>query len=67
MKVWPRNDDLRKLLRHPVAGGFRESGSANWPDDTFTYRLLQDGDLTKQPPTGERRKPDTAKPAVKGE
>ena len=51
MKVWPKTEELRKLLRHPTAGGFRTpDGHEDWPDDSFTYRLVRDGDLlTEQP------------------
>ena len=46
MKVWPKDDSVRKTLAHPTAGPFRAEGPADWPDDTFTYRRIQDGDLT---------------------
>jgi hypothetical protein len=46
VKVTPKNDTLRKLLRHPRAGGFRAEGSAEWPDDRFTQRRVKDGDVT---------------------
>ena len=46
LKVTPKNDTLRKLLKHPRAGGFRKEGPAEWPDDSFTKRRLRDGDIT---------------------
>jgi len=49
MKVWPRDDNMRKFLFHPVTkirfpkeGG----GPAEWPDDQFTRRRIRDGDVT---------------------
>jgi hypothetical protein len=37
--------DMRKLLRHPTAGGFRAEGDIEWPNDTFTFRRLKDGSI----------------------
>lgn len=47
MKVMPKNDDMRKLLKHPSGGGiaFRETGPIDWPDDSFTHRRIMDGDV----------------------
>jgi hypothetical protein len=51
MNVWPKNDVLRRILKHPIAGGFiPPDGPGDWPDDSFTHRLVRDGDLlTKEP------------------
>ena len=65
MKVWPKNDVLRKLLKHPLAGGFRDEGEADWPDDTFTFRLVRDGDLlTEVPAASSHSKLATPKEAT---
>jgi hypothetical protein len=56
MKVVPKNDSIRNLIKHPVAGAFRTEGSSDWPDDTFTARRIADGDITVEeepPPEGE--------------
>jgi hypothetical protein len=45
LRVEPANDTMRRLLKHPHGGGFRSSGSIEWPDDTFTRRRLRDGDI----------------------
>jgi hypothetical protein len=45
VRVEPANADMRRLLKHPRAGGFRSEGSMEWPDDTFTGRRLRDGDI----------------------
>lgn len=47
VKVLPKNDEMRKLLKHPSGNiAFRESGSIDWPDDSFTARRVADGDVT---------------------
>jgi hypothetical protein len=47
VRVNPRDEHLRKLLRHPLRGrGFPSTGSVEWPLDTFTRRRLRDGDVT---------------------
>jgi hypothetical protein len=49
-------DDMRRLLKHPSAGGFRSSGDIEWPNDTFTKRRLREGSikLAEQKQEGER-------------
>ena len=47
IRVEPANDDMRRVLAHPRAGHFRSEGSMEWPDDTFTYRRLRDGDIKR--------------------
>ena len=47
VKVMPKNDAMRKMLKHPLGNiAFREEGPMEWPDDAFTSRRLQDGDVT---------------------
>jgi hypothetical protein len=46
MKVRAKNDVIKKQEKHPIGGGFRDDGTAEWPDDTYTFRRLQDGDIT---------------------
>ncbi len=49
MKVWPKNEEMRKMLKHPDGNiPFREEGPAEWPDDSFTYRRIMDGDVTTE-------------------
>jgi hypothetical protein len=45
VRVEPTHDDYRKFLKHPKAGGFPESGSAEWPKDRFTHRRIADGSV----------------------
>ena len=59
MKVWAANEDMQKLLKHPISKvGFRDMNSpANWPDDAFTRRRIRDGDVTlEQPKKKEKEK-----------
>jgi hypothetical protein len=47
VRVSPRDESIRKLLRHPLRGrGFPSTGSVEWPLDTFTRRRIRDGDVT---------------------
>lgn len=46
VKVVPKDDNIRKLLKHPTAGMMRAEGSSDWPDDSFTARRVADGDVT---------------------
>jgi hypothetical protein len=47
VRVKPRDESIRKLLRHPLRGrGFPSTGSVEWPLDTFTRRRIRDGDVT---------------------
>jgi hypothetical protein len=48
MKVWLCNEALRGVLRHPGAGPFPTEGPADWPDDSFTYRRIKDGDVSTE-------------------
>ena len=57
MKVLPKDDAMRKLIKHPTAGGFHEEGPAEWPDDQFTTRRLRDGDVTLAEPKAEHKEP----------
>lgn len=48
IRVNPRDDEIRKVLSHPSVGGFRETGSIEWPLDNFTKRRLRDGSVTRE-------------------
>lgn len=51
MKVWPKNDDVRRLITHPHGNiAFRAEGPSDWPDDSFTHRRIADGDVTTEDP-----------------
>jgi len=50
MKVWPRSEGIRRVLRHANGVGFQDEGPADWPDDPFTRRTMLDGDVTAEDP-----------------
>jgi len=55
IKVVPKNDIIRKQIKHPTAGPFRAVGSMDWPNDSFTARRIKDGDVTvvEEPPADQ--------------
>lgn len=53
VRVSPTSGEIRKVLKHPSVGPFREEGSMEWPYDTFTKRRLQEGSIRLE----EERKP----------
>lgn len=66
MKVWPKNDDIRKVLKHPQGNiSFREEGPVDWPDDSFTHRRIMDGDVTAEEPKPESETTTRAVPVKK--
>ena len=46
--VVPSNDKMRRLIKHPQAGGFRAEGGAEWPNDRFTKRRLAEGVIKRE-------------------
>lgn len=60
IRVEPKNEDLRRVMFHPVGKiKFRSTGSVEWPDDQFTRRRIRDGDVIVVESNGqsEQRKP----------
>jgi hypothetical protein len=55
-------DDMRKLLKHPKAGGFRADGDIEWPDDTFTNRRLREGSIKLSELVQSSEEPQKAEP-----
>jgi hypothetical protein len=47
VRVNPRDDEMRKILKHPAYGGFLSEGSVEWPLDQFTKRRLSDGSIVR--------------------
>ena len=65
-QVWPANDVMRKILKHPSNNvGFREDGPSEWPDDSFTHRRLEDGDVVLNDPTPKPEPVSVDEPIVK--
>jgi hypothetical protein len=60
VKVTPKNDTIRKLIKHPTAGPFRTEGSSDWPDDSFTARRIADGDVTVEEAAADKHQKEKA-------
>jgi hypothetical protein len=43
VRVEPTSDAYRQAIRHPNSGGFRPTGSVEWPNDRFTQRRVAEG------------------------
>ena len=64
VKVLPKNEEMRKLLKHPQGQiAFKDTGSIEWPDDSFTARRVADGDVTIEEEKKSEDKPAPAAPA----
>jgi hypothetical protein len=63
MKVRAKNDEIKNVLYHPTGGRFRDDGTAEWPDDTYTYRRIEDGDVIVDEATPEAAKKSKTKEA----
>lgn len=50
VRVVPKDDVIRSIMSHPSGMSFPETGSVEWPDDTFTRRRIADGDVTIEQP-----------------
>jgi hypothetical protein len=50
--VYPRDDGVRRFLKHPATGrGFSNYPDATpWPDDQFTKRRIMEGSVLTSPP-----------------
>jgi hypothetical protein len=50
--VWPRDEQVRRFIRHhPTGRRFENYPSATpWPNDQFTKRRLVDGSILTEPP-----------------
>jgi hypothetical protein len=66
VRVMPKNDDIRGLLKHPSGARFRSEGSAVWPDDIYTFRRIQDGDIFVWMPKEEEASPPAPQPVGRG-
>ena len=64
MQVWPKNDAMRKLLVHANGTRFRSEGPAEWPNDSFTARRLNDGDVLLKEPAGDKPASVQTKPNI---
>lgn len=64
MKVWPRTDEIRKVLYHPTGAHFPAEGPVDWPEDSYTARRIADGDVTTEAPVtaAAAKKPSRPEP-----
>jgi hypothetical protein len=66
VRVVPR-DDMRAILKHPIGDiGFPATGGAEWPDDAFTRRRIEDGSVTLEQASSKRERtpPSGSAPAA---
>jgi hypothetical protein len=49
VRVTPASEEIRRALRHPRGMPFRETGSVEWPLDTFTQKRINEGSITIEP------------------
>ncbi|MBO4221956.1 hypothetical protein [Bradyrhizobium neotropicale] len=52
----PRDNDIRRVLKHPNGTRFRKDGSVEWPNDSFTKRRLAEGVITLEETPRDRDK-----------
>lgn len=50
--VWPRDEAVRAVLKHPNGSPFGATGPMHWPDDKFTQRRLAEGSVLTENPQG---------------
>ena len=60
--VWPANATVQRVIRHPllkdVAFPDDISQPVQWPYDSFTMRMIRDGDVLIEAPTPPGSAPD---------
>jgi hypothetical protein len=49
VRVTPATEEIRRVLTHPRGMPFRETGSVEWPLDSFTHKRIRDGSITAEP------------------
>jgi hypothetical protein len=49
VRVTPATEAIRRVLKHPAGMPFRETGSVEWPFDSFTQKRIRDGSVTAEP------------------
>ena len=63
MRVNPANDAIRKGIKHPSGNiKFPESGSVEWPNDSFTKRRIREGSVTREDDKSKQGQPKTPPP-----
>jgi hypothetical protein len=68
VRVTPKDDTIRGLIKHPSGVKFPAEGSVEWPLDSFTRRRIRDGDVTVEdakeghPKAARKEEPKPAEP-----
>lgn len=57
VRVVPANEQLRNSIRHPRFGGFRSTGSIEWPLDNFVKRRIKEGSIKIEPRPKQEKPP----------
>jgi hypothetical protein len=67
IRVEPRDETMRKVLRHPNGVAFRSTGSVEWPDDRFTQKRLRVGDVKRVEETEDSKESKQKQPERQAE
>jgi hypothetical protein len=59
-RVNPKDDDMRRVLKHPGGIAFPATGSVEWPYDKFTRKRIADGSVTVEDKRQEHAAPQRA-------
>jgi len=62
VRVLPRDDTIRKGIKHPSGAKFPASGSVEWPLDSFTRRRLADGTVKREQQADQQQSAQARKP-----
>jgi hypothetical protein len=63
IRVWAADEARRKLLRHPTGAAFaNHPAGTEWPEDQFTYRRINDGDIVTTDPAAAASPPPVNPP-----
>jgi hypothetical protein len=59
IRVWPATEEIRKHVKHANGVRFAETvgESVEWPNDTFTFRRIRDGDVLTEAPVAKAQAP----------
>jgi len=63
VKVYAGSEDMRRVLRHPTGGRFRNQldQAVDWPLDQFTKRRIADGSISTEGPGPAKPEPPDPK------
>jgi hypothetical protein len=68
IRVVPKNETLRRILKHASGIAFRSEGGVEWPDDMFTRKRLRDGSVRlEEAPQQQQDQSSTSRRASRSE